>query len=214
MTLVLPIAVVLASVALGTALGLAGRRADRSIGAVQIVAALAALAVVGFMLLPEAFAAAGVVALLVALAAFLLPIPIEWLGGRGGGRDIGLELGYVGLLLHQLGDGLALGVYGGPDGGGAAVLAAVGLHTVPLVAIVLIAYRARASVRAALLRAAGLALASIAGVVLVSAAPVERLAVAEPWIAAVTSGLLLHVVLHLFRSERVPPAADILPPSS
>src|SRR5436853_548554 len=95
------------------------------------------------------------------------------------------------------GAALALGgvgarVIAAPRGFGLA--AAIAAHTLPMAATVAIAYRSRP--RVAWLRALGLAVAIVAGAALADVAAVTVLADATPWLGAIASGLLLHVVTH------------------
>ncbi len=206
----LPIAIACASHVAGALLGLGGRR--RSLAALRTFALVSALAVVLAQLLPDALGAAGLFALAIFAAGALAPTLIGKLAarvGRNGGK-IGLELGFAGLLAHQLADGLALGAYGGEahhDHGHGDVLLALSAHTVPLVALVTLVYQRQAGVAAAVVRAAALFVATLAGVLataLVPAAAFERF---EPWITAAVAGLLLHVVVHDWEPERAPAGA-------
>jgi len=206
----LPIAIACASHVAGALLGLGGRR--RSLAALRTFALVSALAVVLAQLLPDALGAAGLPALALFAAGALAPTVIGKLAARVGknGGKIGLELGFAGLLAHQLADGLALGAYGGEahhDHGHGDVLFALSAHTVPLVALVTLAYQRRAGVQAAVVRAAALFVATLAGVLataLVPAAAFERF---EPWITAAVAGLLLHVVVHDWEADRAPVGA-------
>lgn len=197
--MLLPIAIAVAAHLLGALLGLGGRL--RSLPALHTFAVVSALAVVLAQLLPDALDGAG----LWALPVFALGTALPWLAGRlsgGLGRAsgaIGLELGYLGLLVHQAADGLALGTYGGEPHAGhghADVLFALSVHTVPMVALVALAYQRRAGWAAAARRVLGLLAATIAGAVATNLAPAAALASVEPWITAAVSGLLLHVVAH------------------
>jgi hypothetical protein len=109
----------------------------------------------------------------------------------------GIELGYLGLVVHHVGDGLGLGAYGGGARGTRAdVLLALAVHTVPLVAVVTFALRDTRGKRAAVLASAGLAIASIAGVLASGLVSAELVATLTGWIAAGVAGLLVHVVTH------------------
>ncbi len=92
---------------------------------------------------------------------------------------------------------MGLGAYGGAGGHvDLDVLLALAVHTVPLVAVVTLAYRAQSGVRAACLRSAGLALASVVGVVASSSVSEEASHHFSAWVAAGVAGLLVHVVTH------------------
>ncbi|HSU40523.1 MAG TPA: hypothetical protein VLJ38_13185, partial [Polyangiaceae bacterium] len=70
------------------------------------------------------------------------------------------------------------------------------VHTVPLVAVVTLAFRAQRGARAAVERALGLAAASVGGVLLSGSVPASFTQSLSAWIAAAVAGLLLHVVTH------------------
>src|SRR5690606_12587860 len=149
----LPIAISCASHVAGAFLGLGGRR--RSLTALRTFALVSALAVVLAQLLPDALGAIGMWAVAVFGAGFALPSLTDKLAASAGrrGGSLGLELGFVGLLVHQLADGVALGAYGGEahEGHGHGdVLFALSAHTVPLVALVTLAYQRRSDTRAAM----------------------------------------------------------------
>jgi uncharacterized membrane protein YraQ (UPF0718 family) len=150
-------------------------------------------------LLPEAVEGGGALVLVAFAAALAAPGAIAriatWGGGGAHDHRLATELAYASLLLHKVTDGVALGAAVAPgqprhwD-----VIAAIAAHTVPMAAVVALAYRDRP--RTAWLRALGLAAAIAAGAALADAAAVTVLADATPWLAAVASGLLLHVVTH------------------
>jgi uncharacterized membrane protein YraQ (UPF0718 family) len=121
--------------------------------------------------------------------------------------DLGLELGYIGLLLHHVGDGIGLGLYAGPLHEGHHhydVLAALAGHTVPLTALVVLAFRTHRGPFNAALRALGIALSTLVGVGLASLLSGSSFGVWEPWLTALVGGLLLHVVAHGWPVEPVP----------
>jgi hypothetical protein len=76
------------------------------------------------------------------------------------------------------------------------VILALIAHTVPLVAVVTLAYRGEYGLAVALRRAAALAVASVLGVLASFAVPPSALSAAAPWIGALVSGVLVHVVTH------------------
>jgi hypothetical protein len=155
--------------------------------------------------LPEALGELGAPALLLFAAASVAPAwsnVVRELAGasssHGHGRAV-LGAGYAGLLVHHVGDGLGLGAYSELPGGPLAhadVLAALAVHTVPLVAVVTLAFRAQRGARAAVERALGLAVASVGGVMLSGSVPAAFTQSLSAWIAAGVAGLLLHVVTH------------------
>ena len=199
-------AVAIAAVALGLALGLGSGGGSRLVGPLRTFAFAAALTVALTHLLPEALAELGAPGLLLFAAASVTPAWGELLRGFGrGAKSHGghggavLGAGYLGLLVHHVGDGLGLGAYSELPGGALAhadVLAALAVHTVPLVAVVTLAFRTQRGVRAAVGRAGGLAAASVGGVLLSGVVPVELTRSLSAWIAAGVAGLLLHVVTH------------------
>jgi hypothetical protein len=199
----LPAAVAVAAVALGLLLGLVPPGKAGLIGPLRTFALAAALTVVLTHLLPEALEELGASAVLLVAAAAALPAWWRLLTGVGththSGGHAGLIAGYLGLLVHHVGDGVGLGAYATLPGGARAhvdVLLALAVHTVPLVAVVTFAFRAVSGTRAAVLRAGGLALASVSGVVLSAFVADGEAHQFSAWIAAGVAGLLLHVVTH------------------
>ena len=114
--------------------------------------------------------------------------------GKGG--QTALEFGYAGLLVHHVADGLGLGAYGAGEQLELDVLLALAVHTVPLVAVVTLAYRGAAGTRAAVWRSFGLAAASLMGIAVSAAVTPEQAHEFEAWVAAAVAGLLVHVVTH------------------
>jgi hypothetical protein len=199
--LIVPLLVALGAVALGTAIGLG--LGARALSAARVLAALVAVAAVGLQLAPEAIAEVGLWALAALAGGLAVPLMIEWAGQRllasvELGASLALELAYAGLLLHQIGDGVALGTLasGHVDHGHAVSILALGGHAIAMSAVFVLAFRdARGRVNAAL-RGLGMALAIGGGALGVGLLPAELVVSAHPWVAAVTSGLLLHVALH------------------
>jgi hypothetical protein len=196
----LPCGLAVLAVVLGLALGLTRSRA--LVGPLRSFALSAALVVVVSHLVPEALAELGAPGLFVFTLSLVGPAWIrlaraEHEHAHGGHGALGA--GYAGLLLHHVGDGLGLGAYTSLPGGALAhfsVLLALVVHTVPLVAVVTFAYRSVGGARAALTRSAGLALASVLGVLASGLVPEELSHRLSAWIAAAVAGLLLHVVTH------------------
>jgi hypothetical protein len=196
----LPCGLAVLAVVLGLALGLTRSRA--LVGPLRSFALSAALVVVVSHLVPEALSELGAPGLFVFTLSLVGPAWIRLVraehehshGGHGA-----LGAGYAGLMLHHVGDGLGLGAYTSLPGGALAhfsVLLALVVHTVPLVAVVTFAYRSVGGARAALTRSAGLALASVLGVLASGLVPEELSHRLSAWIAAAVAGLLLHVVTH------------------
>ncbi|MDG2336272.1 MAG: permease [Myxococcota bacterium] len=212
----LALAVSVGSVAAGTAVVLLGTRSRRWLEPVRTFALVAAGVVVLAQLLPAAMSQVGLWALLVFGIGLVAPAGFERLvrnraqrpgQGPGTGRDaswVAVELGYIGLLAHKLADGMALGLFGGLGHSGVVEvggLVAIAAHTVPITGVLVLAYADRYSVRQAILRAAGVATATVLGVLVVGATPADIMASGEPWILALASGLLLHVIGHDWRAE-------------
>jgi len=207
----LALAVAIFSVAAGAAVGLV-RGGDVFMGPVRTFALVAAVAVVLSQLLPDALQAVGMPAFLVFAAGLGLPVLLERLGpfalkDRLPRPNFSLELGYFGLIWHKVGDGLGLGAYTSDlhaDHLHADVLFAIGAHTVPVTALVVLAFTARGGPRAGVVRAIGLALATVVGVLIAGTVPIEAAQIMEPWVAAAVAGLLLHVVAHDWQPSEGP----------
>lgn len=198
MTIALAIAV--GSVAFGAMLALS--RTATALTGIQTFAVVSALGVVLVHLIPEALAGAGLIALAVFAASLALAFGLDRWSHVSNRRALGLELGFAGLCLHKIADGIALGHYASPIWPGLGpiapsfdVLFAVAAHAVPVTAMVVLAFLPR-GIKHAMARAAVLALCAVAGVLLVNLVPPRQLMVAHPWVAAATAGLLLHVVMH------------------
>jgi len=172
------------------------------LGYMRTFATLAAVGVVVTHLLPEALHELGPASVLLFLVGWFAPGLAHFIGQRstrGQPAHAVLEAGYWGLVVHHVADGVGLGTYTRlplSSGSHLDVIVALAAHTVPLIAVISLAYRSTFGARSALIRSLGLALASVCGVLLsglVAAETIERVA---PVIAAVAAGLLLHVVTH------------------
>lgn len=206
------ILVVVVSVLAGTLLGLMPGQRSSWLGPIRTFALTAALGVVGLHLFPEAFHALGGWALGGLAVGLFGPSwlgrlgALLWRAGRDGDRpsQLTLEASYFGLLLHHLGDGVALGAYTGELHSGHShgdIMAAIAAHAVPVVAIMVLAFDAVQGRGSALFRAVGLALASIAGIYFAHRIPADVAETWGAWITAVVSGLLIHVVCHDLLSQ-------------
>jgi len=209
-TTLAPAAFAIASVAAGVLLAAAPGAHARALGPVRTFALSAALSVVLLHLFPEAIEHLGGAAVLGFVLGLTAPAALERIGrglarrGASGGAAgsstalsrLGAEAGYAGLLLHHVGDGTALHLFGASDHPEPAVLFALAAHTIPVTALVVLRFGGRDGRRAGLLRAAGLALATLAGIGLASVLGPETWRPVEPWVAAVVSGLLLHFLAH------------------
>lgn len=208
-----PIAIVVGSVALGAALGVVAPGRGRLLDAIRTFAIVSSVAVVIGRLIPNAFGEAGPMVLLAAGAAFLAPWLIERAAHEDPEHDhsstMGLELSYWGLMVHKVGDGLALGSLTGAGHQGHGhgdVLTAIAVHSVPVTALITLAFTSAHGRRSGLLRAGLLAVGGVAGVVLARETSLSTWPQAEPWIEAVVGGLLLHVVTHDWAHEHERPA--------
>ncbi|MFZ5890008.1 MAG: hypothetical protein ACOY0T_02980 [Myxococcota bacterium] len=192
------------AVLFGLLLGLAPAASRRALGPLRTLALTAVIGVVALHLLPEALRDLGAVGLVVFALGLALP---RWLGALRGPHtheedsELGLDLGFAGLLVHHVGDGLALGAYSRDEPfvrshAHGDVLLALVLHTVPLVAVVAAGYARTRGVRTAVLRSLLLALASVVGVLGSHLVPHSIVESATAWIAAGVSGLLLHGLAH------------------
>jgi uncharacterized membrane protein YraQ (UPF0718 family) len=215
--MVLAVVIALSSIALGAALGLLPGSSARATSPFRTFAMVTAVAVVLGQLLPEALGAVGVPALAAFAAGFLAPRLAERLAAAFSQpacshdnamcTDLGLEFGYVGLILHHVGDGIGLGLYTGPLHAGHDhydVLAALAGHTVPLAALMALAFKTHRGAFSAAWRALGIGAAVVLGVGLADMLSPAQLEVWEPWLTAVVAGLLLHIVAHGWPEEPSP----------
>jgi hypothetical protein len=202
----LALIVAVLAVALGAALTAVSGARPTVLGLLRTFAATAAAAVVLTHLLPDALSGAGLWGGVAFLFGLVGPVLLHHVSARLASRQtelsparLALEAGFIGLLVHHVGDGLGIGAYAALPGGVLAhldVILALIAHTVPLVAVVTLAYRGEYGLPVALRRAAALALASVLGVVGSFAVPADALSSAAAWIGALVSGVLLHVVTH------------------
>jgi hypothetical protein len=212
--MLLAIVIAVASVAIGTGLAL-GFGADRAwiLGPVRNFALAAVLVAVVLDLLPESLAGAGAPVLLAFVGGMVGPAALtrvgRWLGAAGSDdSDLAMEIGYIGLLLHKLGDGFALAVFAGVGAGTAAhydAVMALGLHAIPVTAVIVMAFASGRGPGSAIARAVGLAAATLVGVgIAVASAGGDWLAAAAPWINAAAAGLLLHILVHDLPPHPIP----------
>lgn len=190
------------AVSAGTALSVIGGPRPRVLLPIRGFALAAVVTSVVAHLVPEAMmSGAGVWALLAFAIGLWLPL---WLGHlrrdmaeRGRHRRIASELGFAAVLLHQLGDGVALGALGTSAISGHHnwdILVGIFAHTVPLAAVVTLPFVER-GLREVAMRAALLVAASAVG-----AAGAEWLGGLHeellPWFSAAVAGTLLHILSH------------------
>jgi len=207
------IAIIVGSVAAGAVLGLVAPGRGRVLDAVRTFAVVSSVAVVVGRLIPDAIAEAGPVVLLAAGVAFVTPWLIERAAHEDPEHDhtstMGLEISYWGLMVHKLGDGIALGSLTGASHVGHAhgdVLTVIAVHSAPVTALMTLAFTSAHGRRSGIRRAVGLAAMGVAGVVLARETTLSTWAGGEPWIEAVVGGLLLHVVTHDWAHEHDQPA--------
>lgn len=204
--MLLALVVAVLAVALGAALTAVSGARPTVLGLLRTFAATAAAAVVATHLLPDALGSVGLWGAVAFLVGLLGPLVLHPLTERLASRKselsasrLALEAGFIGLLVHHVGDGLGIGAYAALPGGVLAhldVILALIAHTVPLVAVVTLAYRSEYGLSAALKRAAALAGTSALGVAASFAVPASALSSVSGWIGALVSGVLLHVVTH------------------
>ncbi len=192
----------LVAVAAGTALSVIGGPRPRVLLPIRAFALAAVVTSVVAHLVPDAMMSrAGVWALLAFAVGLWLPLWLSHLrrdmAERGRHRRIASELGFAAVLLHQVGDGMALGALGTSAISGHQnwdILLGILAHTVPLAAVVTLPFVER-GLRAVLLRAALLFAATALGVI-----GAEALSFLHddllPWFSAAIAGTLLHILSH------------------
>ncbi|MBK7537705.1 MAG: permease [Myxococcales bacterium] len=189
------------AVTLGASLSVLGGVRPRVLLPIRGFALAAVVTSVAVHLVPEAMAAAGVWVLAAFAGGLWLPL---WLAksrrdpaGRLHHRRLASELGFVAVLIHQVGDGVALGTLGSAghaDHSHWDVLLGILAHTVPLAAVVTLPFVER-GLRQVIWRAGLLISASAVGVLgaeWLSAMHGEVL----PWLSAAVAGTLLHILAH------------------
>ncbi|MCC6216656.1 MAG: hypothetical protein IT376_17475 [Polyangiaceae bacterium] len=199
----IPSVVIVLAVAVGAVAGFLPGWGSGAGPFIRGFALVAALGVAALQLLPESVESLGLTALATAAAGYGLPELVGRFGARVGsparaGR-LALEVGWAALLAHQLGDGLALGAMSGGAHAGHAhgeLVLALAAHTVPLATMTVLTFRERFGYAAAALRAAGLAVATIAGIAAAGTIPVRTLAELGPVISGVVAGGLVHLAIH------------------
>lgn len=200
------------SVALGALLALLPGVGARSLGPIQTFSVAAALTVVLVHLIPESADSLGMWALVGFAAGLVAPLFIEGLLDRiarlrasSSPLDhdvITAEVGFAGLLIHQVGDGVGLWVTSGSGETSLNAAFALSAHTVPLATLFVLRFATLKGRRSALVHAAGLAAASAIGILIGSIVPGEIISQFNPWIEAVVAGLLLHVITHDLHIEK------------
>lgn len=208
-----PIAIVVVSVAIGAAMGLVALGRGRLLDAIRTFAVVSSVAVVVGRLIPDAVRVGGPQVLIAVALAFLAPWLIERAAQEDPEHDhsstMGLELSYWGLMIHKLGDGLALGSFTGEAHAGhhhGDVLTAIAVHSVPVTALITLAFTSAHGRGSGIRRAIGLAVVGSVGVILAQQTSLGSWTHGEPWIEAAVGGLLLHVVTHDWAHEHERPA--------
>lgn len=221
-----PLLTAFIAVALGAWLALGPHENTRIVGPIRWAAMIAAVAVIATHLLPEAFHELGAISLVGFAVGVAVPSIAEAIAsmllarprgahdhahghGHGGGHAehahghpgslAALEIGYVGLVAHRFGDGLSMGAYARASRSAweaAGVVFALAAHIVPVTTVMILAVLALRGRKSAVIRAGGLAAATMAGVVVAGAAVENGPKDVSPWISAVVAGLLLHIVAH------------------
>ncbi|MBC8070650.1 MAG: permease [Deltaproteobacteria bacterium] len=199
--------ITLASVVIGAAIAVATSRGHALLEVLRSFAVAAVATLAAVQLLPEAVESLGAWALLLFVGALALPPSFAYLLRRAArdrrswtSRGLGVELGYLGFVAHQLVEGLALGTYSGPlhaDHDHVELVLAMAAHTVPLTALFIGRALLRGGPQPALRRVVALLVASAVGFAaagLVNRRVTETIA---PVLAAVVAGLLCHVLLHV-----------------
>ena len=204
-----PLLIAAASVVLGTVLALGTTRKSFILGPIQTFAFVAAGTVVFAELLPDALTSIGAWALLAFVISLALPSLLEWIIKKSRNprkqhvhRDshiAGVELGYVGLVVHQFVEGCGLGIYGGANGAHTMhldVVLALCAHIIPVTSLFMLTIARLRGRRSALIRSAILVTATSLGILVSSQVEYWGVGPLLPWVSAAMSGFLLHVVLH------------------
>lgn len=173
---------------------------------VRAFAVVAVAMAIAVHILPEAIDGAGYWVLVPFALGFVAPPLIARVARQRAGehRRLAAEMSYAGVVVHQIADGVGLGVLA--DGDGTVhwdFVIGVGAHTVPVVAVIALAFAELGGRRAALVRSAGL-FAATAGGILLTRVNTSFVTETGPWLNAAVSGLLFHVLLHDADDRDVP----------
>lgn len=198
--------ITLASLVAGALLGGLATRRSAWLGPLRTFAIVAVASLAMARLVPEAVAGIGAWALVLFVAALVLPPVLAYLvrlafvrWGQVTSRGLGAELGFLGFVIHQFAEGVALGTYAGPghaDHGHLDIVVAVAAHTVPLTALFLGAVVSVRGLGAAGRRLLALLAASLLGFVAADRVAHAVADAALPVLSALVSGFLCHVLLH------------------
>jgi hypothetical protein len=209
-----PLIVAFVAVWLGAGFALGPRSDQRVVLVIRVVAIAASAWVIATHLMPEAIHELGwPLALVFAAGGVALPSLVEsitrriWQHGHAprspedsdAVHAAGVEIAFVGLVVHRFGDGLSMGAYTASSAdasGRALVLLAIAAHIVPVTTLMILAVVALRGQKSAVVHAGILSLATMAGVVVAGAAVRGGRTDVAPWISAAVAGLLVHVVAH------------------
>lgn len=207
--MLLALATAVVAVSLGAIGALVAHRRLWALAPVRAFAVIAVAGSVALHLLPETISAAGWSVLVACALGFVAPplisrvVAVAAAGARH--RRLAIELGYAGVLLHQVGDGLGLGAMTRDGHVVWAFLIGVVAHSVPLVAMITLTFAELGGARATGWRVLGLLAATVVGIALTGNEQLLPHA-ASSWINAAVAGLLFHILLHDADDREVPPA--------
>ena len=173
-------------------------------GPLRTLALFAALAVVLAELLPGAAMGLGWLVLPAFGLGLLGPVLAERISDRltsNTPHALGLELAFVGLMGHQMTDGLQIGTAEALTEGGLVVGLAIAAHSAPLIAAAVFSTVGRLGAPTALRRLAWLTAATAVGVGLGHLAGAEWMSPITPWVQGIMAGLLLHILTHDLSSD-------------
>lgn len=201
-----PVGIALSALALGGLGGWLG--GSRTLHGAQAFAVTAVVAIATTHLLPEATAvlgwtALGVFALTVAAPHGLMVAVARSRGLKDANRATP-DLAFLGVLLHQMGDGIGISAIGALGEERNAALIGLFVHTLPLAVMVMVMFRGAGDLRGGWIRIAVLMAATAIGTGVGAALGLEQHSVLAPWLQAGVAGLLVHVVLHIQTPEHAP----------
>ena len=207
--MLLALATAVVAVTLGAIAALLAHERLWALAPLRAFAVIAVAGSVALHLLPETITAAGWAVLGACALGFVAPpligrvVEVAAAGARH--RRLAIELGYAGVLLHQVGDGLGLGAMTRGGHVDWAFLIGVVAHSVPLVAMITLTFAELGGVRATWWRVLGLLVATAIGIGLTGS---EQALThdAGAWINAGVAGLLFHILLHDADDREVPAA--------
>jgi hypothetical protein len=205
--MLLALATAVIAVSLGAVAALLAYRRMWALAPVRAFAVIAVAGSVALHMLPETIGAAGWPVLAACAVGFVLPplvgraVAVAAAGARH--RRLAIELGYAGVLLHQVGDGLGLGAMTRAGHVDWAFLVGVVAHSVPLVAMITLTFAELGGARATWWRVLGLLIATSIGIALTGGEHVLT-RTGGAWVNAAVAGLLFHILLHDADDREVP----------